>query len=180
MNRTSQYKFQTMDNWKITFGGHPATLFGTHLAAGDRAPVFEVTDQNLQSVSLTQFKDRNLIISVFPSVDTPVCALQNIRFNKEAAKLDKDVAILSLSVDLPFAQKRFCAAEHIENVYVYSDYRDLDFGMKYGFVIKEFRLLGRGIVVIDRKRMIRHIEYVQDVSQEPDYETALKIVETLR
>lgn len=169
-----------MDNWKISFGGHPATLIGTHLAIGDRAPVFEVTDQNLQPVSLAQFKDRNVIISVFPSVDTPICALQNIRFNKEAAKLDKDVAIISLSVDLPFAQKRFCAAEHIENVYVYSDYRDLDFGMKYGFVIKEFRLLGRGIVVIDRKRMIRHIEYVQDVSQEPDYDTALKIVETLR
>ncbi|MDA6840264.1 redoxin domain-containing protein, partial [Escherichia coli] len=85
-------------------------------------------------------------ISVFPSVDTSVCALQNIRFNKEASKLKGDVEILSISVDLPFAQKRFCAAEGIDNVHVYSDYRDLDFGMKYGFVIKELRLLARGVI----------------------------------
>ena len=132
-----------MDNWKITFGGQPVTLVGTHLLPGDRAPRFEVLDGNLQPVASTQFKDKTMIISVFPSVDTSVCALQNIRFNREAARLDKDVVILSLSVDLPFAQKRFCAAEHIDNVRVYSDYRDLDFGMKYGFVIKELRLLGR-------------------------------------
>ena len=144
-----------MDNWKITFGGKPMTLVGKHLAAGDRAPLFEVIDQNLQPVSLTQYKDKTVVISVFPSVDTSVCALQNIRFNREATKLDGDVAILSLSVDLPFAQKRFCAAENIDNVYVYSDYRDLDFGMKYGFVIKELRLLSRGVVVIDKKGLIR-------------------------
>ena len=134
-----------MDNWKITFGGQPVTLVGTHLLPGDRAPRFEVLDGNLQPVASTQFKDKTMIISVFPSVDTSVCALQNIRFNREASRLDKDVVILSLSVDLPFAQKRFCAAEHIDNVRVYSDYRDLDFGMKYGFVIKELRLLGRPI-----------------------------------
>ena len=90
-----------MDNWKITFGGKPMTLVGKHLAAGDRAPLI---DQNLQPVSLTQYKDKTVVISVFPSVDTSVCALQNIRFNREATKLDGDVAILSLSVDLPFAQ----------------------------------------------------------------------------
>ena len=86
-----------MDNWKITFGGKPMTLVGKHLAAGDRAPLFEVIDQNLQPVSLTQYKDKTVVISVFPSVDTSVCALQNIRFNREATKLDGDVAILSLS-----------------------------------------------------------------------------------
>ena len=145
-----------MDNWKITFGGQPVTLVGTHLLPGDRAPRFEVLDGNLQPVASTQFKDKTMIISVFPSVDTSVCALQNIRFNREAARLDKDVVILSLSVDLPFAQKRFCAAEHIDNVRVYSDYRDLDFGMKYGFVIKELRLLGRGAVVVDRKGIVRY------------------------
>lgn len=93
-----------MDNWKITFGGQPVTLVGTHLLPGDRAPRFEVLDGNLQPVASTQFKDKTMIISVFPSVDTSVCALQNIRFNREAARLDKDVVILSLSVDLPFAQ----------------------------------------------------------------------------
>lgn len=156
------------------------TLVGKHLAAGDRAPLFEVIDQNLQPVSLTQYKDKTVVISVFPSVDTSVCALQNIRFNREATKLDGDVAILSLSVDLPFAQKRFCAAENIDNVYVYSDYRDLDFGMKYGFVIKELRLLSRGVVVIDKKGLIRYIEYVPEVTHEPDYEAALKVVRELK
>ena len=179
----TEYKplnFKIMDNWKITFGGKPMTLVGKHLAAGDRAPLFEVIDQNLQPVSLTQYKDKTVVISVFPSVDTSVCALQNIRFNREATKLDGDVAILSLSVDLPFAQKRFCAAENIDNVYVYSDYRDLDFGMKYGFVIKELRLLSRGVVVIDKKGLIRYIEYVPEVTHEPDYEAALKVVRELK
>ena len=163
-----------MDNWKITFGGQPVTLVGTHLLPGDRAPRFEVLDGNLQPVASTQFKDKTMIISVFPSVHTSVCALQNIRFNREAARLDKDVVILSLSVDLPFAQKRFCAAEHIDNVRVYSDYRDLDFGMKYGFVIKELRLLGRGVVVVDRKGIVRYIEYVSEIKNEPDYDAARK------
>ena len=130
-------------------------------------------------VSLSQYKDKNLIISVFPSVDTSVCALQNIRFNKEASKLKGDVEILSISVDLPFAQKRFCAAEGIDNVHVYSDYRDLDFGMKYGFVIKELRLLARGVIVIDKKGIIRYIEYVPEIAQEPNYEAALKAVKEL-
>ena len=169
-----------MDNWKITFGGKPMTLVGKHLAAGDRAPLFEVFDQTWQPVSLTQYNDKTVVISVFPSVDSSVCALHNIRFNREATKLDGDVAILSLSVDLPFAQKRFCAAENIDNVYVYSDYRDLDFGMKYGFVIKELRLLSRGVVVIDKKGLIRYIEYVPEVTHEPDYEAALKVVRELK
>ena len=169
-----------MDNWKITFGGQPVTLVGTHLLPGDRAPRFEVLDGNLQPVASTQFKDKTMIISVFPSVDTSVCALQNIRFNREAARLDKDVVILSLSVDMPFAKKRFCAAEHIDNVRVYSDYRDLDFGMKYGFVIKELRLLGRGVVVVDRKGIVRYIEYVSEIKNEPYYYAALKAVRELK
>ena len=169
-----------MDNWKITFGGQPVTLVGTHLLPGDRAPRFEVLDGNLQPVASTQFKDKTMIISVFPSVDTSVCALQNIRFNREAARLDKDVVILSLSVDLPFAQKRFCAAEHIDNVRVYSDYRDLDLGMKYGFVTKELRLLGRGAVVVDRKGIVRYTEYVSEIKNEPDYDAVLKAVRELK
>ena len=169
-----------MDNWKITFGGQPVTLVGTHLLPGDRAPRFEVLDGNLQPVASTQFKDKTMIISVFPSVDTSVCALQNIRFNREASKLGDDVVVVALSVDLPFAQKRFCAAEHIDNVRVYSDYRDLDFGMKYGFVIKELRLLGRGAVVVDRKGIVRYIEYVSEIKNEPDYDAVLKAVRELK
>ena len=120
-----------------------------------------------------------MILSVFPSVDTSVCALQNKRFNQEATRLNDQVEVVSISVDLPFAQQRFCAAEGIDRVHVYSDYRDLDFGMKYGFVIRELRLLGRGVVVIDPKGMIRHIEYVPEITHEPDYEAALKVVKSL-
>ena len=168
-----------MDNVKVNFKGSPVTLVGTHLQTVDKAPRFTLLDGDLQPVSLSQYKDKNLIISVFPSVDTSVCALQNIRFNKEASKLKGDVEILSISVDLPFAQKRFCAAEGIDNVHVYSDYRDLDFGMKYGFVIKELRLLARGVIVIDKKGIIRYIEYVPEIAQEPNYEAALKAVKEL-
>ena len=169
-----------MDNWKITFGGQPVTLVGTHLLPGDRAPRFEVLDGNLQPVASTQFKDKTMIISVFPSVDTSVCSLQNIRFNREASKLGDDVVVVSLSVDLPFAQKRFCAAEGIDRVHVFSDYRELDFGMKYGFVIKELRLLGRGAVVVDRKGIVRYIEYVSEIKNEPDYDAVLKAVRELK
>ena len=108
------------------------------------------------------------------------CAGRRLQIDLRVARLDKDVVILSLSVDLPFAQKRFCAAEHIDNVRVYSDYRDLDFGMKYGFVIKELRLLGRGVVVVDRKGIVRYIEYVSEIKNEPDYDAALKAVRELK
>lgn len=168
-----------MDNYPISFGGQTVTLIGTHLQVGDKAPQFSVLDSNLQSVSSENWKNKILVISVFPSVDTPVCALQNKRFNQEATRLHEQVEVVSISVDLPFAQKRFCSAEGIDRVHVYSDYRDLDFGMKYGFVIRELRLLGRGVVVIDPKGMIRHIEYVSEVTQEPDYEAALKVVRSL-
>ena len=168
-----------MDNWKITFGGQPVTLVGTHLLPGDRAPRFEVLDGNLQPVASTQFKDKTMIISVFPSVDTSVCALQNIRFNREASKLGDDVVVVSLSVDLPFAQKRFCAAEGIDRVHVFSDYRELDFGMKYGFVIDSLRLLARGVVGVDRDDVVRYVEYVPEVTHEPDYEKALAVAREL-
>ena len=134
---------------KVTFGGKPVTLVGNRCKVGETAPVFTVTDAGLQPVSSDVFHGKVRIYSVFPSVDTPVCSLQNIRFNREASKLGDDVVVVSLSVDLPFAQKRFCAAEGIDRVHVFSDYRELDFGMKYGFVIDSLRLLARGVVVVD-------------------------------
>ena len=127
----------------VTFGGKPVTLVGNRCKVGETAPVFTVTDAGLQPVSSDVFHGKVRIYSVFPSVDTPVCSLQNIRFNREASKLGDDVVVVSLSVDLPFAQKRFCAAEGIDRVHVFSDYRELDFGMKYGFVIDSLRLLAR-------------------------------------
>ena len=156
---------------KVTFGGKPVTLVGNRCKVGETAPVFTVTDAGLQPVSSDVFHGKVRIYSIFPSVDTPVCSLQNIRFNREASKLGDDVVVVSLSVDLPFAQKRFCAAEAID--------RELDFGMKYGFVIDSLRLLARGGVVVDREDVVRYVEYVPEVTHEPDYEKALAVAREL-
>ena len=167
-----------MEN-QVTFGGKPVTLAGRHCEVGEMAPSFTLFDGSLQPVASSQFSGKVRIYSVFPSVDTPVCSLQNIRFNREASQLSDEVVVLSISVDLPFAQKRFCAAEGIDRVHVLSDYRDLDFGMKYGFVLEGLRLLARGVVVVDRDDRVRYVEYVPEVTHEPDYEKALAAVREL-
>ena len=164
---------------KVTFGGKPVGLVGRHCEVGEKAPSFTLVDGSLQCVPSERFYGKVRIYSVFPSVDTPVCSLQNIRFNREAAQLGDDVVVLSVSVDLPFAQKRFCAAEGIDRVYVLSDYRELDFGLKYGFVLEGYRLLARGVVVVDRDDTVRYVEYVPEVSHEPDYEQVLHVVRGL-
>lgn len=165
--------------YQVTFGGKPVRLVGRHCEVGEKAPSFTLVDGSLQCVPSERFYGKVRIYSVFPSVDTPVCSLQNIRFNREAAQLGDDVVVLSVSVDLPFAQKRFCAAEGIDRVYVLSDYRELDFGMKYGFVLEGLRLLARGVVVVDRDDRVRYVEYVPEVTHEPDYEAALEVARTL-
>ncbi|MFW6371980.1 MAG: thiol peroxidase, partial [Bacteroidota bacterium] len=126
------------NNSKVTFGGNPVTLLGREPNIGDSAPEFTVIGNDLNPVHLTDFDGKVKIISVYPSVDTSVCAAQNRRFNQEAQKLD-DVVVLSISCDLPFAQKRFCAAEGLDNIILLSDHKDLDFGTKYGFVMEEMR-----------------------------------------
>ena len=165
--------------YQVTFGGKPVRLVGRHCEVGEKAPSFTLVDGSLQCVTSERFYGKGRIYSVFPSVDTPVCSLQNIRFNRDAAQLGDDVVVLSVSVDLPFAQKRFCAAEGIDRVYVLSDYRELDFGLKYGFVLEGYRLLARGVVVVDRDDTVRYVEYVPEVSHEPDYEQALSVVRSL-
>lgn len=165
--------------YQVTFGGKPVRLLGRHCAVGEKAPSFTLVDGSLQCVPSERFYGKVRIYSVFPSVDTPVCSLQNIRFNREAAQLGDDVVVLSISVDLPFAQKRFCAAEGIDRVYVLSDYRELDFGLKYGFVLEGYRLLARGVVVVARDDTVRYVEYVPEVSHEPDYEQVLHVVRGL-
>lgn len=165
---------------EVRFDNRPFALAGTQRKAGDKAPSFNVVNQRMEDVSSDQFAGKVVIISVFPSVDTPVCSRQNKRFNKEASGLGDGVAILSISADLPFAQKRFCDVEGIKNSFVFSDYQDLDFGMKYGFVIDQLRLLTRGVVVIDKTGVIRHIEYVLDNVDEVDYEKALEAVKALQ
>lgn len=166
------------NNSKVTFAGNPVTLVGHEPDIDDSAPEFTVLSNDLKPVHLTDFNGKVKVIAVYPSVDTSVCAAQNRRFNQEAEKLD-DVVVLSISCDLPFAQKRFCAAEGLNNIVTLSDHKDLDFGTKYGFVMEEFRLLARGTVIIGKDNKVKYVEYVPDVTDEPDYKRALDIVKEL-
>lgn len=165
---------------EVRFDNRPFALAGTQRKAGDKAPSFHVVNRNMEDVSSDQFLGKIVVISSFPSVDTPVCSRQNKRFNKEASALGDQVVILSISTDLPFAQSRFCDVEGIKNSFVYSDYQNLDFGMQYGFAIEQLRLLSRGVVVIDPKGMIRYIEYTPDNASEVDYDKVLETVKSLQ
>lgn len=162
----------------VTMGGDPVTLMGKEIKIGDKAPDFTGLKDDLSPYSLKDAGDKVKIISVVPSLDTGVCELQTINFNETAAEFD-DVAILTISVDLPFAQKRFCSANNIDKVLTLSDHRDLDFGMKYGFVIEELRLLSRGIVILDKDNVVRYVEYVKEVTNHPDYDKAIEEVKKL-
>ncbi len=163
---------------EVIFAKQKFPLSGTQTKVGDIAPDFTVIGNDLKPVSLRDFGNKIKIISVFPSIDTPVCATQNRTFNKRIAEI-ADAVVLSISVDLPFAQKRFCGAEGLNNIVTLSDHKDLDFGKKYGFLIEPFRLLARGIVVLDRDNRVTHVEYVPDVSQEPDYDKAFEAARKL-
>ena len=162
----------------ITFGGNPLTLSGSEIKVGDKAPDFYALNNKLEPVKLNDFEGKVRVISIFPSIDTPVCAAQTRRFNVEAAKLE-DVQILTVSCDLPFALGRFCAAEGIDKEITLSDHVALDFGLKYGFAIDELRLLSLGIVVVDKEGVVKHVEYVKEITEEPDYDSAIKAVNEL-
>ncbi|MBU5437918.1 thiol peroxidase [Tissierella sp. MSJ-40] len=162
----------------VTMGGNPITLIGKEIKVGDQGPDFTVLRNDLSAYSLKDAGDKIKIISVVPSLDTGVCELQTINFNQTASDLD-DVIILTISVDLPFAQKRFCSANDINKVITLSDHRDLSFGMNYGFVIEELRLLSRGIVVLDRNNVVRYVEYVKEVGEQPNYDKAIEEVKKL-
>jgi len=159
---------------KVTFQGNPVTLIGNEIKTGNKAPDFTVLNNELKPVNMSDYDGKVKILSIFPSVDTGVCSKQNHRFNEEASKLSDDIVILAISNDLPFALSRFCGAEGIDKVITLSDHKDLDFSMKYGFLIEEMRLLARGVVVIDKDNTVKHVEYVPEIGQEPDYDAAIK------
>jgi thiol peroxidase len=163
----------------VTMGGNPVTLLGKEAKVGDKAPDFTVLKTDLTPFTLKDAGDKIKIISVVPSLDTGVCELQTINFNQAASELGDDVLILTISVDLPFAQKRFCGAKGIDRVITLSDHKDLSFGLNYGFVMEEHRLLARGIVVLDRDNTVRYVEYVKEVTTHPDYDKALEAVKKL-
>lgn len=154
---------------KVTFKGNPVTLVGPELKVGDAAPNFAVVDNALSQATLASYEGKVKIISAVPSLDTPVCDTETRRFNQEAASLPGDVVVLTISADLPFAQKRWCGAAGIDKVITLSDYRDRSFGLAYGVLIEELKLLSRSIFVIDKKNVIRYIQHVPEVTQEPDY-----------
>jgi thioredoxin-dependent peroxiredoxin len=157
----------------VTFKGNPVTLVGNEVKVGDTAPDFKVLANDLSEVTLADTKGYVRIISVVPSLDTGVCDAQTRRFNEEAAKLD-NVKVLTISVDLPFAQKRWCGANGIENVQTLSDHRDVSFGQAYGVLIKELRLLARAVFVIDSNDKVTYVEYVDEVTNHPNYEAAIE------
>jgi thiol peroxidase len=157
----------------ITFQGNPLTLTGNETRVGDKAPDFTVLNSELKETGLKDFAGKIKVISVTPSLDTPVCDLQARMFNSEAAKLPADVAVINISMDLPFAISRFCTGAGIDKVKALSDHRDASFGNGYGVLIRELRLLARSIFIIDKDNVIRYIQIVPELTNEPDYERAL-------
>ncbi|WP_438311490.1 thiol peroxidase [Sporosarcina sp. FA9] len=164
---------------KVTFHNDPVTLLGTQVTVGDTASEFSVLANDLSEVKLSDSKGKVRLISVIPSIDTGVCSVQTRKFNEAAASLGEDVQILTVSVDLPFAQARWSAAEGIDAVQTVSDHRDLSFGEAYGTIIQELRLLTRSIFVIDKDDKVTYVEYVSEVTDHPDYDKALSAVKEL-
>jgi thiol peroxidase len=163
----------------VTMKGNPLTLVGNEVKVGQPAPDFEVIANDMSSVKLSSFRGKVCIICSVPSLDTSVCDIETRRFNEEAGKLGSDVVVLTISMDLPFAQKRWCGAAGIKNVQTLSDYRDASFGKACGVLIKELRLLARAVLVIDKKGVIRYVQLVDELTNEPDYEAALDVVKGL-
>jgi thioredoxin-dependent peroxiredoxin len=160
----------------VTMKGNPLVLLGDEVKAGDAAPDFEVVDNGLASVKFASFRGKVCILSAVPSLDTPVCDMETRRFNSEATRLGDDVTVLTISMDLPFAQARWCGAAGVSKVVTLSDHRDAAFGLAYGVLIKGLRLLARAVFVVDRAGVVRHVELVKEVASEPNYDTILDAV----
>lgn len=156
----------------ITFGGDQVTLVGNEVKEGDQAPDFTVLSNDQKEVKLSDYQGKIRLIAAVPSIDTGVCSEETKRFNEEADKLD-NVQILTISMDLPFAQQRWCAANGVNNLDTLSDHRSADFGKKYGALIQELRLLARAVFVVDSNDKVTYVEYVSEATNHPDYEAAL-------
>jgi len=163
----------------VTMKGKPVTLVGQAVKVGQKAPDFEVTANDLSPVKFSSFAGKVCIIASVPSLDTSVCDMETRKFNEKAAELGSDVVVLTISMDLPFAQKRWCGAAGIKNVQTLSDYRDASFGNAYGVLIKDLRLLARAVFVVDKKGVVRYLQIVPEIATEPDYDAALKAVKEL-
>ena len=163
----------------VTLHGNPFTLLGNELKVGDPLPDVEILDNDLNPVKLSSYKGKICIISAVPSLDTPTCDMETRRFNETASHLGDDVAILTVSTDLPFAQKRWCGAAGVDRVVTLSDHREAAFGSAFGVLIKELRLLARSIFVVDRNGVIQYIQHVGELSEEPDYDAVIEAAKKL-
>ncbi|MGG1518361.1 thiol peroxidase [Paenibacillus oryzisoli] len=162
-----------------TLKGNPITLVGPEIKVGDKAPDFKVNKDLMNQVSLADYAGKVKLISVVPSLDTGVCDAQTRRFNEEAAKLGENVVVLTISVDLPFAQSRWCGAAGIDKVITLSDYKTKSFGEAYGVLIKEIQLDMRSIFVIDANDTVQYVEYLAEMTNHPNYEAAVEAVKAL-
>lgn len=163
----------------ITLRGNPLTLLGKEIMTGASAPDVELLDNELKPVRISDYKGKVVVVSAVPSLDTPTCDMETRRFNTEAAKLGDHVVILTISTDLPFAQKRWCGAAGVDRVKTLSDHRETAFGLAYGVLIKELRLLARSIFVVDQSGKVQYVQHVKEVAQEPDYGAVMAAVKKL-
>lgn len=163
----------------VLFKGNPATLLGTEVKVGDAAPDFRVVDNSLQPVTLATAAGKVRLITAVPSLDTPVCDTMTRQFNQEVATLPDSVVAYTISVDLPFAQKRWCGNTGIDKVQTLSDYQDRSFGLNYGLLLKNLKLLARAVYVIDQNDKVAYVELVPEVTAEPNYAAALEAVQQL-
>lgn len=168
-----------MSERNVTFLGNPLTLEGSLPAIGQPVPDFTALDNGLAPVAIRSFRGKVVVISVVPSLDTPVCDTQTRRFNQAATGFSPDVVVLTLSMDLPFAQKRWCGAAGVDRVVTLSDHRDAGFGKACGLLIRELRLLSRAVLVLDREGVVRYVQVLDEITHEPDYEAALEAVRAL-
>jgi len=162
-----------------TFRGNPITLIGPELKPGDKAPDFRLNKSLLEEVTLADFAGKIKLISVVPSLDTGVCDAQTRRFNEEAASLGDHVVVLTVSVDTPFAQSRWCGAAGVDRVVTLSDFKHRSFGENYGVLIKELGLDMRSVFIVDAEDTIRYVQYVKEMTEHPDYEKAIEAVKQL-
>lgn len=169
----------TERNEACTFQGNPLTLIGPELKVGDAAPDFTLLANDLSPATLADYKGKVVVVAAVPSLDTPVCDMETRRFNSEAAALGDDVVILAVSMDLPFAQARWCGAAGVEAVKTLSDHKDASFGEGWGTLIKELRLLTRSVFVVGKDGKIAYVEYLPEITEEPDYDAALAVVKEL-
>ena len=161
-----------------TFLGNPVTFTGKQLQVGDKALDFSLTTTDLSKKTLADFDGKKKVLSVVPSIDTGICSTQTRRFNQELANLDNTV-VLTVSMDLPFAQGRWCGAEGLDNAIMLSGYFDHSFGRDYALLINEWHLLARAVFVLDANNIIRYVEYVDNINTEPDFEAAIAAVKEL-